>query len=100
MAANSHALLSASSAHRWLNCTPSARLTEAMDDITSEFAKEGTDAHALCEYKLNSLLGIEEEYPGVLEKLSGEGLLKATDRVRLTEKGMDLANYCMSEFIK
>lgn len=71
MAANSHALLSASSAHRWLNCTPSARLTEAMDDITSEFAKEGTDAHALCEYKLNSLLGIEEEYPE-LEYYSNE----------------------------
>ncbi len=43
---------------------------------------------------------IEEEYPGVLEKLSGQGLLKVTDRVSLTEKGMDLANYCMSEFVK
>lgn len=42
-----------------------------MDDITSEFAKEGTDAHALCEYKLNSLLGIKEEY-SELEYYSNE----------------------------
>ena len=43
---------------------------------------------------------VEQEYPGVLRKLSGEGLITVTDRVALTEKGMDLANYCMSEFIK
>ena len=63
MAASSHALLSASSAHRWLNCTPSARLTEAIEDITSEFAQEGTDAHALCEYKLNNFIGVKDSYP-------------------------------------
>ena len=63
MAASSHALLSASSAHRWLNCTPSARLTEAIEDITSEFAQEGTSAHALCEYKLNNFIGVKDSYP-------------------------------------
>ena len=45
-----HALLSASSSHRWLNCPPSARLCESYDDKGSDFAAEGTDAHVLCEY--------------------------------------------------
>ena len=35
-----HALLGASSAARWLNCTPSARLTEKIEDTTSEYAAE------------------------------------------------------------
>ena len=47
-----HALLSASSSHRWLNCPPSARLCEKYEDTGSEYAQEGTDAHSLCEYKL------------------------------------------------
>lgn len=47
-----HALLSASSAHRWLYCTPSARLEEKLPDTESEAAREGTLAHALCELKL------------------------------------------------
>ena len=47
-----HALLSASSSDRWLHCPPSARLCEAYEDKGSDYAAEGTDAHALCEYKL------------------------------------------------
>ena len=49
-----HALLSASSSHRWLNCPPSARLCECYDDKGSNFAAEGSDAHSLCEYKLRT----------------------------------------------
>jgi len=52
MMTNKHALLSASSAHRWLNCTPSARLEEQFPDTTSEYAKEGTLAHEIAELKL------------------------------------------------
>lgn len=52
-----HALLSASAAHRWMNCPPSVRLTERMEDKGSEFAAEGTDAHALCEHLLKKALG-------------------------------------------
>ena len=58
-----HALLSASSSHRWLNCPPSARLCEGYDDKGSDFAAEGTDAHALCEYKLRKALGMEANDP-------------------------------------
>ena len=35
-----HALLSASSAHRWLKCSPSVRLEEEVEDNTSIYAKE------------------------------------------------------------
>lgn len=58
-----HALLSASSSHRWLHCPPSARLCEGYDDKGSNFAAEGTDAHALCEYKLRTVLGMEAQDP-------------------------------------
>lgn len=47
-----HALLSASSAHRWMNCTPCARLEEQFPDTTSDFAREGTLAHSIAELKL------------------------------------------------
>jgi hypothetical protein len=44
-----HALLSPSSASRWLACTPSARLETKFKDKTSSYAEEGTTAHALAE---------------------------------------------------
>jgi hypothetical protein len=47
-----HALLSASGAYRWLNCTPSARLEEKLDDTSSVYAQEGTLAHELAELQL------------------------------------------------
>src|SRR5450830_491930 len=33
-----HALLSASSSHRWLNCPPSARISESFEDKGSNYA--------------------------------------------------------------
>ena len=56
-----HAVLSASSSERWLNCPPSARLCEAYEDKCSDYAAEGTDAHALCEFRLKEALGIPAE---------------------------------------
>ncbi|MDD5987321.1 MAG: DUF2800 domain-containing protein [Eubacteriales bacterium] len=46
-----HAILSASSAHRWLVCTPSAQLEQQYPDSTSDYAKEGSLAHKICELK-------------------------------------------------
>lgn len=63
-----HAILSASSSERWLNCPPSARLCEAYEDKGSDYAAEGTDAHALCEFRLKQALGIQAESP--IETLS------------------------------
>ena len=47
-----HALLSASSAHRWLHCTGGPLLEKEFPDTTSVYAQEGTLAHELCELKL------------------------------------------------
>lgn len=58
MPTKAHAILSASSSHRWLNCPPSARLCETYEDKGSDYAAEGTDAHSLCEYKLRKALGM------------------------------------------
>ena len=63
MPPNGHALLSASSSDRWLHCPPSARLCESYADKGSDYAAEGTDAHALCEYKLRKALGMQAEDP-------------------------------------
>ena len=57
MAPETHALLSASSAHRWLNCTPSALLEAGKPDKDSTASLEGTAAHALAEWKLAEMLG-------------------------------------------
>lgn len=46
---NAHALLSASAAHRWLVCTAAPRFEEQFPSTTSEYAEEGTLAHAICE---------------------------------------------------
>lgn len=58
-----HAFLSASSCSRWLACPPSAKLCAGIVDSGSPYAQEGTDAHALCEYKVNHALGRPCEDP-------------------------------------
>lgn len=58
-----HAFLSPSSSHRWLNCTPSAMLEAEFENKTSEAAKEGTVAHALCEHKLKKALRRRSKRP-------------------------------------
>lgn len=64
MADKKHAILSASSSNRWLNCPPSVRLSEGSQDVVSPYAAEGTDAHTLCEYKLRIALGLlKDDHP-------------------------------------
>ena len=58
-----HALLSASASHRWIACPPSARLCEQYEDTSSDYAKQGTDAHTLCQYKLEKALGMKTMDP-------------------------------------
>ena len=63
MPPNQHALLSASSAHRWMGCTPSARLEQEFEDRESEAAAEGSAAHALAEHKLRKALKLRSRKP-------------------------------------
>lgn len=55
---SSHALLSPSSAHRWMRCTAAPRLEAIEPDAGSDYAAEGTLAHAYCAKKLKSHLGM------------------------------------------
>src|SRR5699024_11089504 len=58
-----HALLSASSANRWLSAPPLPRLEQYFPHSTSNAAAEGTAAHALGEYKIHRLLGDKFKRP-------------------------------------
>lgn len=75
---NGHALLSASGAAKWLNCPPSARLEEKFPSVSSEYAREGTVAHALAEmsarYNLNEISkqGFEARKSQLLATEDGE----------------------------
>lgn len=52
-----HAYLSASASHRWLACPPSAKLCAELEDQTSPYAEQGTNAHELCQYLVEKALG-------------------------------------------
>ena len=72
-----HALLNPSAAHRWLLCTPSARLhaklIARLGDQSSVYAVEGTQAHALAELKLRLVNGEINQFRFEAEKkLLGE----------------------------
>ena len=56
MAPTDHALLSASGAHRWLNCPSSAVLESREPDSSPDAAEPGTVAHALAEWMLRRAL--------------------------------------------
>ena len=53
-----HALLSPSAAHRWMNCTAAPRLEANAPDKETTYAQEGTLAHAYCAYKLKTNFGL------------------------------------------
>ena len=64
-----HAILSPSSAKRWIHCTPSALLAEAAGSKSSVYAEEGTLAHEIAEYALDYYIRglydpiVDEELP-------------------------------------
>lgn len=60
---NAHSIYSASGAHRWMACPPSAHLEQQFPNETSVFAEEGTAAHDLCEHKLKKALKIRSKKP-------------------------------------
>lgn len=66
-----HSLLAPSSAHRWINCTPSVRLQESYTNTYSTFALEGTLAHEMAEAILSYDLDLidKQEYERILEEI-------------------------------
>lgn len=54
---SAHALLSPSSAHRWLNCPRAPRLEATLPDRSTVYSKEGTLAHSVCEISAKNHFG-------------------------------------------
>ena len=96
---DSHALLSASSASRWLVCTAAPRFEAQFPETTTEYAEEGRLAHSLCELKTLkkfTLLIKPSAYKTQLNKLKKEPLYsEEMDRTsdlyveHLTERAME-----------
>jgi len=121
--ARKHALLSASSAERWLNCTPSARLAECYEDTTSTYAAEGTLAHEIAECllkarlnghdfadiaELEALKSNELFYEGMIDEVEEytnyvieayhEALAKTKDAMIFLEETLDYSTYVPEGF--
>ena len=73
---SSHALLSPSSAHRWLNCPLAPRLEATLPEKSSEYAQEGTVAHSVCEISAKKHFKKVKaaEYNKVIKKLKTNAL--------------------------
>jgi hypothetical protein len=112
-----HALLSASSSNRWLQCPPSAKLCAEEDNQYSPYAQEGTDAHSLCQFKLEQALGINtkdpmenldyyngemencaEEYASFVIQQLAEAKRYCSDPVILIEQHLDFSKYVENGF--
>ena len=70
---NMHALLSPSSAERWMVCPASMFMEQGIADSESDYAKEGTAAHALSAMALNDDRAVWE-YTVLPEELSSDAL--------------------------
>ena len=119
-----HAKLSASGAHRWMACTPSASLEDQFPESTSEYAEEGTFAHALAELIINynlhnmtkpqfnkafgkmkmdkyfsqELLEYIEGYANQVFEFVNEAKLLCDDAIVLTEQRLDFSAYVPEGF--
>lgn len=112
---STHAILSASSAHRWMVCTPSARLEQEFKDTASKAAEEGSAAHALAEHKLRKALKMRSKKPVseyecdemdaltddyvsfILEQLA-QVKLQCPDPLVLIEQKLNFSNYVPDGF--
>lgn len=82
-----HAILSPSSAKRWINCTPSALLAEAAGSKSSVYAEEGTLAHEIAEHALTRYL------EGAYDPIIDEGVPIKEEHFQNPLFSIDMANY-------
>lgn len=82
-----HAILSPSSAKRWIHCTPSALLAEAAGSKSSVYAEEGTLAHEIAEHALTQYLN------GTYDPIIDEGLPIQEIHSQNPLFSIDMANY-------
>lgn len=93
-----HAILSPSSAKRWINCTPSALLAEAAGSKSSVYAEEGTLAHEIAEYALTQYLeGIYDPIIDDAIPLKDEHLKNPLFSIDMADYIRDYCEYVISE---
>lgn len=82
-----HAILSPSSAKRWINCTPSALLAEEAGSKTSVYAEEGALAHEIAEHALTRYL------EGAYDPIVNEELPIRHEHFKNPLFSIDMSNY-------
>lgn len=115
-----HAKLSASGAKKWINCPGSIQLEENFEDKPSQFAEEGTNAHALGEAKIrlatkeynrtkyhNAIRNLEitedmedyaESYKNYVIERYNSALQKTPDAILMLEQRLDFSKYVPDGF--
>lgn len=115
-----HARLSASGAKKWINCPGSIQLEENFEDKPSQFAEEGTNAHALGEAKIrlatkeynrtkyhNAIRNLEitedmedyaESYKNYVIERYNSALQKTPDAILMLEQRLNFSNYVPEGF--
>lgn len=93
----SHAILSPSAAHRWLNCTASARIEAQYENTTSDYAQEGTFAHSLAELETKYSLKMitKAEYTDQLNALKADSFYSK----EMQEYCEEYATYIKEKFL-
>ena len=87
MAAEFHSDVGPSSLERVLACTASVKVTADMKSETSEFAEEGTAAHAEAEWKLRKALKTDLSGTSVVMISQRTTSLKDADKIIVMEDG-------------
>ena len=87
-----HAKLSASGAKRWMNCPRSVALEALFPESTSQYAEEGTRAHAAAESLLNSIINKDNE---LYKRLDKELLAKDPEMHRYVS---EYVNFCLDQY--
>jgi hypothetical protein len=89
-----HAILSASGAYRWMNCTPSARLElNFVEEGSNVYAAEGTLAHAFGEAALRyKFLGLSTRSYNQLVKALKENKLYSPEMDGEVQKYVDIVS--------
>ena len=103
-----HALLSASSAHRWLECPPSAVANEAYPNQDTVFTNEGTLAHEVAEFmarngyysKKDAVEGVTVEMVNCAKEYADyiEEQKKSNDAIVLLEQRVDFSPWVPDGF--
>lgn len=111
-----HSKLGPSKSESWINCPPCLKLTEDMEDESSEYASAGTAAHELAEYKGKKILGLKagsrphsdydsdemeectDMYADYLKEQYDQAKLTCPDPVTLFEQHVEMDNYAPGSF--